>query len=242
MKAFLASQIAGWRAGEVAWLVFCLAAVTGLSLYWGDGAAGILAATTGMLYTILAGKGKISCFAFGLVNTPLYAGLSFRQGYYGDAALNVFYFVMMFPALAAWARHRAASAEEGVVRARLSASSAVLLGVMTALATAALWWGLRLAGGTRPLCDALTNVLSVAAMILTVHRAIEQWVLWSLVDAIEVFLWWRAADETGRDVSLLVMWLLFLANGFWLLVLWLRTARRHPLVPLSLFRKNGVPL
>lgn len=212
---------AGWRPGEIAWLVFCVAAVIGLSLGIGDTAVGITAAATGMLYTVLAGKGKALCFLFGLVNTPLYAGLSYVQGYYGDCALNAYYFLMMFPGLAAWRRNRAATAAEGIVRTRLSGRARVVWALACLTGTLALGWGLRLCGGSRPFCDALTNVLSVAAMALTVRRALEQWVLWIAVDAVEVFMWFEVWRTDGGHVSVLLMWLLFLANGVYMLHLWL---------------------
>ena len=77
-------------------------------------------------------------------------------------------------------------------------------------------------GGERALCDSLTNVLSVAAMALTVKRCIEQWVLWIAVDAIEVFMWWSVHSADGTGISILLMWLLFLANGIYLLRLWMK--------------------
>lgn len=215
----------GWRPGEVAWLAFCVVSVVGLSLGIGDTAIGITAAATGMLYTVLAGKGKALCFLFGLVNTPLYAGLSYAQGYYGDCALNVYYFLMMFPGLAAWRRNRAATAAEGIVRTCLSGRARIVWAVACLAGTLALGWGLRLCGGSRPFCDALTNVLSVAAMALTVRRALEQWVLWIAVDAVEVFMWFGVWRTDGGNVSVLLMWLLFLANGVYMLGLWLRV--RH---------------
>ena len=229
LRYIWADQFVGWRKRELLWLAFCLFSILALSVYWGDSPAGLLAAATGMLYTVLAGKGKAACFFFGLVNAPLYAMLSWRHGYYGDVALNVYYFAMMFPGLKAWCCHRGQTAEEGVERTRLTLRQALRLSA-TLLAFSILLWGvLHALGGTRPFCDSLTNVLSVAAMALTVRRAIEQWFLWIAVDLIEVVMWWKVWAETGNSVSLLLMWLLFLANGVYLLLLWLRTARQHPL-------------
>lgn len=225
---FLAEQFTGWRAGEVAWLAFCVAAVTWLSLGMGDSAAGAVAAATGVLYTVFAGKGKSLCFAFGLVNAPLYAWLSFEHGYYGDCALNVYYFAMMFPGMASWTRNRAETAEEGVVRTRLSPRGRASLFAVCLVATAALWWVLRLCGGNRPLCDAVTNVLSVAAMALTVRRAVEQWAAWIAVDAVEVSMWADVWLSGGGGASVLAMWLLFLVNGIYMLALWLRVAKTRP--------------
>ena len=83
-----------------------------------------------------------------------------------------------------------------------------------------------LINGNRPFCDALTNVLSIAAMLLTVRRAIEEWVLWIIVNAVEVFMWWNAWCAGEGSISVLLMWLLFLANGIYLLSLWMRTGKK----------------
>lgn len=227
MKRLFIDQFRGWRISEAAWLVFSVLTIAALSVYWKDGALGITAATTGMAYTVLAGKGKISCFLFGLVNTPVYAYLAFTAGYYGDFALNVYYFAMMFPGMHAWLKNASDDSAEGIVRTRLSARGRLLLAGLCTAAVIPLWAVLDALGGSRPLCDSATNVLSVAAMILTVRRAIEQWMLWIAVNAIEVFMWYKAWSAGEGHVSILLMWLLFLANGIYLLSLWIKTGKRR---------------
>jgi nicotinamide mononucleotide transporter len=227
LQRIFTEQFRGWRTVEVAWLIFCLSSIVALSVHWGDSAVGITAAATGMMYTVLAGKGKCSCFIFGLVNTPLYAHIAFKSGYYGDFALNIYYFLMMFPALAAWLRNRSDDSEESTRRTRLTSKGRIVLGSTCLVCTLALWALLHFIGGSRPLCDALTNVLSVAAMILTVRRAIEEWILWITVDAVEVFMWWKSWQTGGGGISVLLMWLLFLANGIYLLSLWMRVAKNR---------------
>lgn len=223
--AFARNETRGWRISEIAWLVFCLASILSLSIYWHDSALGIIAGVTGVLYTVLAGKGKISCYLFGLVNAPIYAWLSWQQKYYGDMALNIYYFVMMVPGMICWTKNQEADRGNGIVKTRLSASSRVVLIVILASASAILWWILHSLGGNRPLCDSLTNMLSIAAMILTVKRCIEQWWMWIAVDAIEVFMWWKVGSEASGGISILLMWLLFLLNGFFLYAIWIRDMR-----------------
>ena len=180
-----------------------------------------------MMYTILAGKGKPSCFLFGMVNTPLYAWIAFNAGYYGDLTLNIYYFIMMFPGLAAWLHHRSCVSEAGIVRTRLSNKGRLQLFAMCIIGIMALWGILHLINGNRPFCDAVTNILSIAAMLLTVRRAIEEWVLWIVVNAVEVFMWWNAWRAGEGSISVLLMWLLFLANGIYLLSLWMRLEHKQ---------------
>ena len=226
-RTLLAEQFRGWHATEIAWLAFSVSSILALSIHWGDTALGMIAAVTGMTYTVLAGKGKLACFIFGIVNTPLYAYIAYKAGYYGDLSLNIYYFVMMFPGLVAWRRNQADTSDAGIIRTRLSSRSRIRLAAACIAGILALWTVLHLLHGTRPFCDSITNVLSIAAMLLTVRRAIEEWILWIIVDAVEVFMWWRAWCVGEGSISVLLMWLLFLANGIYLLSLWMRVEARH---------------
>ena len=224
-SAFVKGEISGWSAGEIVWILFCQSAIVALSVFWGDSVLGVTAAVAGMMYTLLAGKGKISCYVFGLVNTPLYAWLSWRHGYYGDMALNVYYFVMMFPGLFAWSRNLYAEPGRGIVKTRLGLCERLVWAAGIVLGALALWPVLAVSGGARPLCDAFTNTLSVAAMMLTVKRCIEQWILWIVVDTIEIFMWYDACQSGGGAVSVLLMWILFLINGIYLFRRWKCSSR-----------------
>ena len=205
------------------WMTVSLLAIIGISLTWWDAgdilhsSLALVAATTGMAYTMLAGRGKIACYAFGFVNAPIYAYLSWRWGYYGDMALNLYYFAMMVPGLVCWRRNQLSEGNGEIVRTRLSGRERWVWAAAMAVTAAGLYLVLRTIGGNRPLCDSLTNVLSVAAMVLTVKRCIEQWVMWIAVDAIEIVMWCHTGDAS---MAILAMWTLFLVDGCYLFWLW----------------------
>lgn len=224
MIKFLKKEIQSWQPFEVAWLLFCEASIIGLSVYWESSALGIIAASTGMAYTVFAGKGKISCFIFGLINTPLYAYLAWEQKYFGDMALNIYYFCMMFPGILAWRKNMKET--NVVVKSKLSNRERSVWGFAILVFTILLWFILSRIGGNRPICDALTNVLSISAMILTIKRCIEQWVMWTLVNLIEIFMWWHVWIEKGNMISILLMWTLFLINGIFLFYLWQKDIKK----------------
>ena len=205
------------------WAWFSVIVIVAVSLTWWDpsdvlhSVLGLVAAVTGVMYTLLAGRGRISCYAYGLVNAPLYAYLSWRWGYYGDMALNVYYTVMMIPGIICWRRNMDAADKGCIIRTRLGGRERLVWGMAILIGVAVLWWILRLVGGNRPLCDAFTNIFSIAAIILTVRRCIEQWMLWLAVDAIEMFMWWH----TGADsMAILAMWTLFFVDGCYCFGLW----------------------
>ena len=218
------------------WATASVLAIAVISLAWWDAndvlhsSLGLVAAVTGMMYTMLAGRGKIVCYAFGLVNAPIYAYLAYRWGYYGDMALNLYYFVMMFPGIACWRRNRTEASGGEIVRTALSGRERWAWGLSLAVSALLLYAILLSVGGNRPLCDALTNVLSVAAMVLTVKRCIEQWVMWLAVDAIEMFMWWHTGETS---MAILAMWTLFLADGIYLFHLWIAEFRKGGRVVLA---------
>jgi nicotinamide mononucleotide transporter len=72
----------------------------------------------------------------------------------------------------------------------------------------------------------MTNTLSIAAMILTVKRCMEQWLMWIAVNLIEVFMWWKVWTIEGNSISILLMWLLFLFNGIFFFIRWKKDTRR----------------
>lgn len=206
------------------WMAFSMVAIVVISLAWWDrndilhSLLALVAATTGMAYTMLAGRGKIVCYFYGLINAPLYAYLSWRWGYYGDMALNLYYFVMMFPGIICWRRNQVSEGSGEIVRTRLSVRERWAWAAVIIVATVGLYAVLKAIGGSRPVCDSLTNVMSVAAIVLTVKRCIEQWPLWLAVDAIEIVMWCRTGAES---MAILAMWALFLVDGIYLFHLWL---------------------
>ena len=97
VKKFIRNELAGWKAWEAGWLITACVIITILSIYWGDTLMGIISATTGVACVVCTGKGKLSAYIFGMVNTLLYAIIAFKAKFYGEVMLNaLYYFPMQF--------------------------------------------------------------------------------------------------------------------------------------------------
>jgi nicotinamide mononucleotide transporter len=99
--------IKDWNKFEKVWLFSFLAIIIAATVY--SSATGTdysstenillnwvvspISAVTGILCVVLAAKGKISNWAYGIVNSVLYGYLAYRSGYYGDAIINIIYFL-----------------------------------------------------------------------------------------------------------------------------------------------------
>lgn len=219
-----ALELNGWHAPEVVWLLATCLMVAGVSLWQGEGALGIASATTGIAYVVLAGKGKLSAYAFGAVNVITYSCIAMQAAYYGEVMLNMLcYLPMMVVGFIVWRRNM--DADTGEVRKRaLALRMRVALGASVAMATVVLGLALRWMGDPLPFVDAFTTVASVVAMALSVGRYAEQWMLWIVVDAVSIGMWMHAFSSGFESLATLLMWAVYLANGVLMQVRWSREA------------------
>ncbi len=227
MKKLLQNELRGWKRWEILWLLTACAAILALSLYWHDTPMGIVSAVTGVACVVCTGKGKLSAYVFGAVNTLLYALIAFRAKYYGEVLLNaLYYFPLQFYGFYVWKKHMNAETAE-VYKRRMRPRGLALLLLAVALGTLLLGTVLRRMGGNLPYVDALSTVVSVTAMIVSIRMYSEQWILWIIVDVVTVIMW-AAAFARGEDsIATLVMWAVYLVNAVIMLVKWEKEAKAY---------------
>lgn len=225
VKKFAKNEFTGWKKWEVVWLILATIIITGLSIYWGDNLRGITAAVTGVICVILTGKGKMSCYIFGLVNTILYAVIAFGAKYYGEVMLNALYYVpMQFVGWFMWKKHINEETQE-VKKIMLPIKWDVILGVISVAAIYGYGLVLKRLGGNLPFIDSMSTCLSVLAMVLSVKRLSEQWVLWIVVDVVTVYMWVIDYIQGGTDVATLLMWIVYLLNAIFMFVKWFKESK-----------------
>ncbi|NTV90272.1 MAG: nicotinamide mononucleotide transporter [Clostridiales bacterium] len=230
LKRFIREELYGWSKKEIIWAGTAMTVILVLSLYWKDSVIGIFAALTGVACVILTGKGKISSYAFGTVNTIFYAYVAFGAKYYGEVMLNLLYYLPMnFVGWYMWKRHMNHETQE-VIKDRLTVKWQLLVGA--ACAVCVVGYGLILGrmGGSLPFVDSLSVVVAVIAQILCVKRYMEQWVLWIIVDAVSVFMWIAAFFNGGESVASLLMWSVYLLNAIFMFVKWYRESGKNTAV------------
>ena len=216
----LKQELSGWNVREIIYIFSCTAIIGAISIHLGDNYLGITSAITGTLYTMFAGKGKVSCYLFGIVNTAIYGYISYSQKIYGDMMLNwLIYLPMMFAGIILWKRRLA---DDGsVIKSRLKLKSILFLTAANIIAITI--YGMLLAkfGAAQPFLDSTTTVLSVTAMILTLKRCIEQWILWTAVNSLSVFMWFRVFFTTGgTSAATLLWWMIMLITGIIFFIQW----------------------
>lgn len=208
-------------------LGFSVFSIIIVSVISGDTVLGVLSSATGVAYTVCNGKGKRIAYVFGLINSILYAGISFSAQIYGDAFLYTIYYIpAMIVGFFVWKKFIDKSSLE-VVRRRLQFKWRIVLVVICVAGTLIFWWALKIfTDDALPFLDAFKTFLSITATVLAIKRFNEQWVLWASVNFIEVLVWsFRFADGVENSAVSLTMWILFFVIGIVMWVQWSKKAK-----------------
>lgn len=226
MKNFIKNELSGWKKWEVSWLLVACAIITGLSIYWQDTLMGIISSTTGVACVVCTGKGKLSAYLFGLVNSVLYAIISFNAHLYGETMLNAIYYVpMQFVGFYVWNKHMNSETKE-VEKRHMNMKDRLLLLIAMIVTTFVYGLFLRSIGDAMPFVDSFTTVSSVIAMIISVKMFAEQWWIWVAVDVFSVYMWWCNFKTGGDSMATLLMWTVYLGNAIIMLVKWEKESHR----------------
>ncbi|WP_250278691.1 nicotinamide riboside transporter PnuC [[Clostridium] colinum] len=225
MREFIKNELLGWKKSEVIWLVISVSIILALSIYWKENVIGIISSITGILCVVLVGKGKMSSYIFGLINTSLYAFIAFSSKFYGDAMLNAFYYVpMQFIGWVMWKKKISAKNYE-VEKERLTIKENFIYLSITSIIIIIYGFILSKLGGRLPYIDSISTCLSILAMIFTVKRLMEQWVLWIIINAVSIYMWVDTFIQNQSDVATLLMWIVYFINSVIMLIKWIKDTK-----------------
>lgn len=217
---FVKSELSGW--GKIERIVFPLEIllIIAISLYIGDSKIALVSAVCGISYTILAGKGKISCFLFGLMGTLCYAYIAFQNQIYGNVLLYVlYYFPMQLWGIFKWKKHLNKASGE-IVKTTLAKKERYIYAFLTIVVSILMYFVLKFTGDSAPLMDSLTTVFSIGGLLLTVKRCIEQWYFWLVVNALATIMWFQAYMDGSNCLATVFMWATYTVLAVYFLYSW----------------------
>lgn len=171
---------------------------------------------TGAACVYLVVREHIWNFPLGIANNVAFFILFYGSRLYGDAWLQVVYLGLAVHGWRCWLHGGEDRSPRKIGRAprRLL----LTLTMLVALGTAGMTVGLRAAGGSAPVLDAFTTVLSLAAQWLLNRKSIENWYVWITADVLYIYLY------VSRGLHLTaVLYAVFLGLCIAGLVAWRRT-------------------
>lgn len=222
LKAIIKNEFEGWHFWEVAWMIFCAAVIFIVSSFYKDNWIGIAGAVCGIASSVLTGKGKISAYIIGGAGRIFYAFVAWNALFYGEVMLNLLYFVPMeFVGIYFWNKNMNTETHE-VNKQSMSFRKMILLAVIIFACTFLYGIFLKHLGGALPYFDSFTNVVSVIAMIVTIKRYWQQWILWCVVNLVSISMWLVSFLNGTGSIAVLLMWCIYLANSIIMLIKWIK--------------------
>lgn len=190
-----------------------------------DSPIAFVSAFFGITYTILAGKGTPICYIFGIMGSSFYGYLSFHNALWGNLILYMGYYVpMQILGYFRWHKHLKSDKYE-IEKTFLSKKELFVLILISILACIISTFILILTKDKSPYIDAITSVLSIAGMYLTVKRAIEQWWFWMIVNGFSAFMWIKIALGGEKVYSTVIMWSVYFILAIYFYITWKKELR-----------------
>ena len=171
-----------------------------------DHPAALVSAFFGITYTFLAGKGNPICYLFGVTGSGFYCWLAFHNALWGNLLLYAGYYIpMQILGFFKWNSHLKDNKNE-IIKISLNRKERAIISVITLVLSAFAVVILHLLHDQNPVIDGITTVFSIAGMYLTVRRAIEQWIVWMVVNGLSAFMWSSIALNGEKVYSTVIMW------------------------------------
>lgn len=220
LKDFIKQELTNWKKSEVIFFTFIIILIISISIYMKDNIIALISAICGISYTILAGKGKISCYIIGMIGTFCYSYLAFINGFYGNLCLYLlYYFPMEIIGIYSWSKHLEKRTKE-VIKTKLSIKERIFYSIIGFVLTVLMTFILKHIGDKNPLIDSITTILSVLGLILTVKRCVEQWYIWFIVNLLSAIMWIYAYIEGSNCFATILMWITYLILSVYFLNIW----------------------
>ena len=156
----------------------------------------LISGCLGVCSVCLTAQGNIWTFFFGFAQVGTYTYLCWVQRFYGEIAINLYYFLTMIYGVYAWKQRLGENEKRTVVSPRnLTPVVIVSVVVLTLMGSWLVGWGLATwTDDTQPYLDAFTTVPALVTQVLMILVYREHWYLWLAVDVLSVALWLRAGD------------------------------------------------
>jgi nicotinamide mononucleotide transporter len=256
-----------WSKFEKIWLLSFLMVIVATTIYfsisgtdWASWKSVLLnwiispaSAISGIVCVVLAAKGKLSNYIWGVVNSIAYGYVAYMSGYYGDMIINLA-FMLPFQLIGFiwWRNHLRPSSKTDVKMRKLNWKQSIIIGLGSIVATFLVGLGLfqvdnwfinvmkrnvsiysmidsvfhiKFLGS---IFDASTEILQVIATILMTLAYAEQWIMWIAINILSILMWLSViiAEPTSLAwaVPTLIMWVAYLVNSFYGYVVWIRGA------------------
>ena len=126
---------------------------------------------------------------------------------------------MQFYGFYEWGKNMNPDTHE-VYKKKMSLRNTVILLISVFALTVLYGLFLQLLNGNLPFVDALSTVVAIIALYISIKMYTEQWLLWIIVNIVTVIMWIYALNNGNGSVVILIMTLIYLINSIIMYFKW----------------------
>ena len=126
---------------------------------------------------------------------------------------------MQFYGFYEWGKNMNPDTHE-VYKKKMSLINTVILLISVFALTVLYGLFLQLLNGNLPFVDALSTVVAIIALYISIKMYTEQWLLWIIVNIVTVIMWIYALNNGNGSVVILIMTLIYLINSIIMYFKW----------------------
>lgn len=220
IKDYLIRELKGFSKFEKIFFPSEILLIIFISIFINDDKIALYSAIAGISYTILAGKGKISCYFIGITGTFCYCYIAYKNGFFGNLLLySLYFFPMQLIGIFKWAKHLKKDTGE-IIKTCLTNKQRLIYTLFFSFLAIISGYILKLSGGNTPFVDSTVTIFSIFAQILTLKRCIEQWYVWFVVDLLTLIMWIIAYFNGSNCFATIIMWFTYVILALYFLKKW----------------------
>ena len=126
---------------------------------------------------------------------------------------------MQFYGFYEWGKNMNPDTHE-VYKKKMSLRNTVILLISVFVLTVLYGLFLQFLNGNLPFVDALSTVVAIIALYISIKMYTEQWLLWIIVNIVTVIMWIYALNNGNGSVVILIMTLIYLINSIIMYFKW----------------------
>lgn len=184
-----------------------------------DTAVGMVCGIAGVICVVLTAKGKISSYAFNLVQTVTYMIICWNAGLYLEWGEQVFCFCACIYGIFAWKKNM--SKEQTVIAKKFKWGQWLVVAGITAVTTIGLgYFADVVLNNTLSYLDAFTVSLAIIGQMLMTWRYREQWVMWIVINVTSLVMF-----IILKNWSMVAMYIAWTINAIYGWINWTKLAK-----------------
>jgi nicotinamide mononucleotide transporter len=167
---------------------------------------GVLAS---LIYVVLAAKGNVWCWLFGIISSALYIQLNFINHLYLDTVLQSYYVLVGFYGWWNWKKQ--GNGEAAITSAAWSRQLAYIAG--GAALSLVMGYLVTFIGNSLSYVDAFVTIFSFIATWMTARKILENWLWWIVIDLAAAYMYYSKGLQV--TTGLYILYSAIAGIGYW---------------------------